>query len=316
MVGCVIVYDDKIIGEGYHRRFGGPHAEVNAINDVSDKNLLSRSTMYVTLEPCSHFGKTPPCADLVIKHQLRKVVICNVDPNPVVSGRGIERLKKAGIHVEIGLLENHGADLNKRFFTSIQKQRPYIVLKWAETLDGFIARENHDSKWISNQYSRQQVHKWRSEEDAIMVGTNTAKHDDPSLTVRDWAGRNPVRIFIDKKRTLGRNLKLYDGKAKTLCFTEMVGPDHPNVEYVYMQEITAELVLKELYAKGIQSLIVEGGSQLLKSFIDKNLWDEARVFVGQKTFGAGIGAPKVLSQHRSETYILEDRLTIYKNAHT
>ena len=182
MVGCVIVKDGKIIGEGHHEQYGGPHAEVNAVQAVKDQSLLPQSTAYVTLEPCSHFGKTPPCADLLVRHQVKRVVICNEDPNPLVAGQGIERLRNAGIEVEIGLLREEGRVLNRRFFTAFEKKRPYVILKWAQTTDGFVARENYDSKWISNTYSRQLVHKWRAEEDAILVGTNTARYDNPSLT--------------------------------------------------------------------------------------------------------------------------------------
>lgn len=313
MVGCVIVYEGKIIGEGYHRRYGGPHAEINAIDSVEDKSLLRNATMYVTLEPCSHFGKTPPCADAVIKHELKRVVICNVDPNPLVSGKGIERLKNAGIEVESGIMSAEGKELNRRFFTSYREKRPHIILKWAETSDGFIARENYDSKWISNQYSRQLVHKWRSEEDAIMVGTNTAKWDNPMLTVRDWEGRNPLRIVIDKRLALAPDLHLFNGEEKTLCFTETPKKGNPDVEYIYLPSVTNAFILNELHKRGIQSLIVEGGAKLLQSFIDHNLWDEARVFIGEKTFNSGIPAPGLNAGNKTERNIFNDRLTIYRN---
>lgn len=315
MVGCVIVCDDRIIGEGYHERYGSAHAEVNAINSVEDQSLLSKSTLYVNLEPCAHYGKTPPCADLIVKHQLSKVVISNEDPNPLVSGKGIERLKNSGIEVKTGVLKNTGKELNKRFFTSQLKMRPYLILKWAETKDGFIARENFDSKWISNPNSRQLVHKWRSEEDAIMVGTNTARHDNPLLTVRDWEGRNPVRVVIDKRLALDPKLNLFDGTVKTFCFTEIEnqGEGTPSVEYIYLPELTNGLMLNELSKRGIQSMIIEGGSKLLQTFIDLNLWDEARVFVGEKTFGSGISAPRLRTSEKTETKIFEDRLMIYTN---
>jgi diaminohydroxyphosphoribosylaminopyrimidine deaminase/5-amino-6-(5-phosphoribosylamino)uracil reductase len=202
MVGCIIVCEGKIIGEGFHQQYGGPHAEVNAIHSVKDKTLLKQSTVYVTLEPCAHYGKTPPCAKLLVEHLVKKVIISNVDPNPLVSGKGIEILRSAGIEVETGLLEQEGLELNKRFFKSIRENAPYIILKWAQTADGFIARDDFDSKWISNKISRKLVHKWRSEEDAILVGKNTAKYDNPTLNVRDWVGKDPLRIVIDHELVL------------------------------------------------------------------------------------------------------------------
>jgi len=195
MVGCVIVKNESIIGEGWHKQYGQAHAEVNAINEVSDKSLLTGADLYVTLEPCAHHGKTPPCANLVAQYAFRKVYICNVDPNPLVAGKGLEIIQKAGIQTETGILEEDGKRLNARFFTFMQQNRPYIILKWAETGDGFIARNDYSSKWISGNLSRQLVHKWRAEEDAIMVGTNTARYDNPALNVRDWTGTNPTRIL-------------------------------------------------------------------------------------------------------------------------
>jgi diaminohydroxyphosphoribosylaminopyrimidine deaminase / 5-amino-6-(5-phosphoribosylamino)uracil reductase len=221
MVGCVIVHQNKIIGEGYHQQYGGAHAEPNAINSVRDKDLLSQSTLYVTLEPCAHWGKTPPCANLLIEMKVRKVVIATKDANPEVGGKGIYLLKEAGIEVITGVLEDQARELNKRFFTSMEKQRPYVILKWAQTRDGFIARENFDSKWISNSYSRQLVHKWRSEEDAIMVGTQTARYDNPMLNVRDWTGRNPLRIVLDRHMSLKSELHLFDGSQPTLRYNQV-----------------------------------------------------------------------------------------------
>lgn len=314
MVGCVIVHNGKVIGEGYHHVYGGSHAEVNAIHSVQDPSVLYQSTMYVSLEPCTHFGKTPPCADLIVKHQLQRVVICNEDPNPLVAGRGIERMQKAGIHVESGLLKDQGQELNSRFFTSHLHHRPYIILKWAQTADGFIARENYDSKWISNSYSRQLVHKWRSEEDAIMVGFHTAHYDNPQLTVRDWVGRDPVRIFIDKQLSVALSSHLLDGSVKTLCFTERREKPTTTVNYIHLPEVNASQMVAELHKLGIQSVLIEGGRRLLQSFIDMELWDEARVFVGDQSFDAGISAPLLHGEKQSETKIFEDRLTIYKNS--
>lgn len=314
MVGCVIVHDQQIIGEGYHQAYGGPHAEVNAVADVTDKELLKESTVYVTLEPCSHFGKTPPCADLLVRHQVKKVVVCNEDPNPLVSGNGIKKLQESGIEVEVGILANKGDELNKRFFTSFIKKRPYVILKWAQTADGFVARENYDSKWISNQYSRQLVHKWRSEEDAILVGKNTAIYDNPALTTRDWEGKNPIRIVLDRKLELYPELNLFDGRVKTLVFTEATGQNKENLEFIQVKELTPGVILEELQKQKITSVIIEGGTQTLQSFIDANLWDEARVFTSQNKFEAGISAPDIKGELISQQDVLEDQLYIYKNS--
>jgi len=313
MVGCVIVHHDEIIGEGFHEQYGGPHAEVNAVADVTNKELLNEATVYVTLEPCSHYGKTPPCADLLVKHQVRKVVICNNDPNPLVAGKGILRLKEAGIEVEVGLLSEQGLELNRRFFTSFEKKRPYVILKWAQTADGFVARENYDSKWISNQYSRQMVHKWRSEEAAILVGKNTALYDNPSLTTRDWCGADPVRIVLDKKLELNRSMHLFDGSVKTYCFTTLEEVDSSNLEFIQVAEITPGVVLKELHNRRIQSIIIEGGSKTLQSFINANLWDEARVFTSATHFEKGIKAPDIEGNILSEQNVQQDQLRIIRN---
>ncbi|MGA0557557.1 bifunctional diaminohydroxyphosphoribosylaminopyrimidine deaminase/5-amino-6-(5-phosphoribosylamino)uracil reductase RibD [Larkinella sp. VNQ87] len=219
LVGCVIVYQNRIIGEGWHRQYGGPHAEVNAIRSVADEALLPESTVYVTLEPCSHFGKTPPCADLLIEKRVKKVVVCNDDPNPLVAGRGLAKLRAAGIEVETGLLTEEGRELNRRFFTFIEQQRPYLILKWAETADGFLAPTDFQPIPISSALSRQRVHQWRTEEDAFLIGTNTARYDNPQLNVRSWVGRNPVRIVIDKALQLPPSLHLFDGSQPTLVYT-------------------------------------------------------------------------------------------------
>jgi diaminohydroxyphosphoribosylaminopyrimidine deaminase/5-amino-6-(5-phosphoribosylamino)uracil reductase len=294
MVGCVIVCEDKIIGEGFHQQYGGPHAEVNAISSVKDKDLLRRSTVYVSLEPCAHFGKTPPCANLLVKHQVKKVVISNVDPNPLVAGKGINIIKNGGVEVETGLMEQEGADLNKRFFKSIEKKRPYVILKWAQTADGFIARENYDSKWISNDISRKLVHKWRAEEDAILVGKNTAMYDNPSLNVRDWVGKDPLRIVIDHELRLDRGLNLFDKTIPTICYSLRSSSKEDNLELVKLPApdfLTG--LLHDLHQRSIQSVIVEGGASTINSFIAAGLWDEARVFEAPVCFGAGIGAPRL-----------------------
>jgi len=311
-VGCVVVHDNRIIGEGWHQKFGEPHAEVNAINSVKDQSLLRESTVYVNLEPCSHFGKTPPCADLLVKHHVKKVVVCNLDSNPLVQGQGINKLKDAGIEVLTGVLEKEGRELNKRFFTFIEKQRPYIILKWAQTSDGFVAQNNFESKWISNEFSRQLVHRWRGEEDAVLVGTRTASHDDPELTVRDWTGRNPTRIVIDRFLRLNSHLKLFNKKEKTICYNVLKHEEHKNL---LLLRINEENFLKELvhdlFKRNIQSLIVEGGAQTLQLFIDANLWDEARLFTSTRTFGEGIGAPSLSGKLGAQQDVDSDRLEYF-----
>ncbi|HEY0653243.1 MAG TPA: bifunctional diaminohydroxyphosphoribosylaminopyrimidine deaminase/5-amino-6-(5-phosphoribosylamino)uracil reductase RibD [Chryseosolibacter sp.] len=314
LVGCVIEVDGRIIGEGYHRRYGEAHAEVNAVNSVADKSLLTEATVYVNLEPCAHYGKTPPCADLLIEHQVKKVVISNVDSNPLVGGKGIAKLVSAGIVVESGVLENEGRELNKRFFTYIEKKRPYVILKWAETSDGFIARENFDSKWISGEESRQLVHRWRAEEPAILVGTNTALHDDPQLNVRNWSGNDPVRVVIDKNGTLPKSLKLFDGQQRTIVYTTREISSQKNLEFVTLR--TDEFLkglLADLYSKALQSVIVEGGASTLCHFINNGMWDEARVFTSSTTFGKGIPAPALNAKVVMETKIAGDTLKIYRN---
>ncbi|HCX21108.1 MAG: riboflavin biosynthesis protein RibD [Flammeovirgaceae bacterium] len=313
MVGCVIVNRDRIIGEGYHQHYGGPHAEVNAITDVVDKEILKEATVYVTLEPCSHYGKTPPCADLLVKHQVKRVVICNEDPNPLVAGKGIQRLQDAGVIVEVGLLSEQGLEINRRFFTSFEKKRPYVILKWAQTADGFVARENYDSTWISNQYSRQMVHKWRSEEAAILVGKNTALYDNPSLTTRDWKGANPIRVVLDKNLELSKSLYLFDGSVMTYCFTALDAVNSSNLEYIKVPEMNPGIVLKELHDRRIQSIIIEGGSKTLQSFIETNLWDEVRVFTSQTLFEQGIKAPTIEGNLILEQEIQQDQLRILRN---
>ncbi len=315
MVGCVIVCQDKIIGEGYHQRYGEAHAEVNAINSVKNKELLSESTLYVNLEPCSHFGKTPPCADLIIKHQIKKVIVANLDTNPLVAGKGIQKLKNAGIEVQVGMMEKAGKNLNKRFFTFMNRMRPYIILKWAETADGYIAKENYDSKWISNSLSRRLVHKWRSEEDAVMVGTNTAFYDNPQLNVRDWTGRNPIRIVIDRNLRLPKHLHLFDSKQPTLCYNTIQTSISPHLEYIKIKEGNfIKQVIEDLYAKRIQSVLVEGGGALINSLLENDLWDEIRVFRGTTCFGQGIQAPQIRGILFEKVSIQDNDLLIFRRS--
>jgi diaminohydroxyphosphoribosylaminopyrimidine deaminase/5-amino-6-(5-phosphoribosylamino)uracil reductase len=308
LVGCVIVHDGRILGEGWHERYGEPHAEVNAVQHVQDQQLLRQSTVYVTLEPCAHFGNTPPCADMLVRVAVKRVVISNVDPNPLVAGKGIDKLKAAGIEVSIGLMQREGLDLNSRFFTMMQKERPYIILKWAQTADGFMARENHDSKWISNVYSRQLTHKWRTEEDAILVGTQTALRDNPRLTSRDWTGRHPTRVVIDRKMILSTDLHLFDGTAPTIRYNQFVNETRPDETCVMIaDENFIGGVLKDLYTRKIQSLLVEGGPTTLDHFISVGLWDEVRMFVAPVRFGKGLPAPRPVGRS-SEIDVVGDRL--------
>ena len=307
MVGCVIVYKSEIIGEGFTSAYGGNHAEVNAINSVKDKSLLNQATIYVTLEPCSHYGKTPPCSDLIIKHQIPNVVIGSLDDNPQVAGKGIEKLKNAGCKVLVGVLEKECKEHHKRFFTFHNKNRPYIILKWAETANGFIAPKTKDQRkpvWITNEYSRQLVHKWRSEEQAILVGANTVLQDNPSLTVRDWTGENPIRIVIDKENKLSKDFKVFNTEAKTIIIS---------IENINFNKNIAQQICGILFKNNINSVIIEGGAKTLQTFIDENLWDEARIFIGNIQFKNGVKAPRFSGTLISEDTLLNDFLKIYTN---
>jgi diaminohydroxyphosphoribosylaminopyrimidine deaminase/5-amino-6-(5-phosphoribosylamino)uracil reductase len=315
-VGCVIVHHHQIIGEGWHKKYGDAHAEVNAIESVQDKNLLKESTVYVNLEPCTHIGKTPPCADLLIKYAVRKVVVSNLDSNPLVSGNGIKKLRAAGIEVVTGILEKQGHELNKRFFTFMEKQRPYIILKWAETSDGFIARENFDSKWISNEYSRQLVHKWRAEEDAVLVGPTTARHDNPQLNVRDWSGRNPVRIVLDRFLRLSDSLHLFNRTQPTICYNVLKHEEHLNLSFIRIEEQNfIQHVMEDLYTRKIQSVVIEGGATTLQLFVEAGLWDEARVFVSDKSFGKGIQALRFRGNLMAQESVCNDTIRTYHPIH-
>ena len=305
MVGAVVVYDNRIIGEGFTSAYGGNHAEVNAINSVKDQALLNKSTLYVTLEPCSHFGKTPPCSDLIIKHKIHEVVIGCVDDNPEVAGKGIAKLRASGCNVTIGILESECKTHHKRFFTYHNKKRPYTILKWAESKDGFIAPISKDEQkpvWITNTYSRQLVHKWRSEEQAILVGTNTVLEDNPSLTVRDWTGENPIRVVLDKESKLNSNFNVFNDAAEAFRIT--------NREIDFNKPIAIQIA-DILYKKNINSIIIEGGSHTLQTFINEGLWDEARIFTGDVEFKDGLKAPDLKGKLISESRIKNDLLRIY-----
>lgn len=318
-VGAVIVCDGIIIGEGYTSAYGGAHAEVNAIQSVKDHDLLVKSTLYVTLEPCSHYGKTPPCARLIETKKIPKVYVGCVDTFSEVSGKGIDILRKAGCEVHVGVLEEECLDLHKRFLTFHNKQRPYIVLKWAETKDGFIdidrnviAKKDAQPTWISNELSKQLVHQMRGEEHAIMVGTHTALKDNPSLTTRTYGGVSPIRILIDRTLKVPTDYHLYNGEVKTFVFTEKEA-EHIHVVFQqidFSKDIIPQ-VLEVLCQEKIQSVMVEGGKQLLQSFIEANLWDEAKVFVGTSVFKKGVQAPKINREPNKILRIDHDLLKHY-----
>ena len=297
MVGAVIVCDDKIIGEGFHQRYGEAHAEVNAINAVQDKSLLKNSTIYVSLEPCSHFGKTPPCSDLIVEMGIPKVIIGCKDIHTKVSGKGIEKLIKAGIDVQIGILEKECRELNKRFFTFHERQRPYVILKWAQTKDGYLDKirdsEEQGVNWISAPETKALVHKWRSEEQSILVGRKTVQNDNPSLTVREFSGMNPIRIIIDSQLQLSEELNIFSDDAPTIIFNRSRNEVKGMIEWIKISETNTELILEELYKRNILSVFVEGGSRTLQYFIFGNVWDEARVIVGNTLFGEGTKAPTI-----------------------
>lgn len=348
MVGAVLVHNNRIIGEGWHQQYGQAHAEVNCIASVKEANkkLIAASVMYVSLEPCAHFGKTPPCTDLIIRYQISHVVIGCRDPFKEVDGRGIERLKAAGIKVELGILEKECKELNKRFFTFHQQQRPYIILKWAQTVDGFIAppppeggilvsglqKDNssvEDTKappaegfgearlLISNEYSNRLVHKWRSEEAAILVGTNTALADDPELTTRLWPGKSPVRLVVDMNLRLPASLKLFDGSIKTIVFNAVKQEEKENLLFYRLEKNKKFIpqLLEALYKLNIQSVLVEGGATLLQSFIDEGTWDEARIIEnGELSIGNGLTAPVLPGAVKMEEItLLSDNISIFKH---
>ena len=306
MVGCLITHKDKIIGEGFTSKYGGPHAEVNAINSVADKSLLKKATLYVTLEPCSHYGKTPPCADLIIKNNLLKVIIGIQDPNIEVSGRGIKKLENAGCEVLLGVLEDECRRHHERFLTFQEKHRPFIILKWAETKDGFIApgedwrRTKPEPYWISNSYARQRVHQWRSEQQAILVGTNTALEDNPRLDVRYWKGTSPLRIIIDKTLKLPMDFHIYDKSVRTIILTQVEDEtkfeEGIQYEIIDFEKNLAEETCRILFQNNIASVLIEGGALTLATFINAGLWDEARIITGDTIFDTGIKAPHIEGQ--------------------
>lgn len=318
MVGCVIVHDGVVIGEGWHRNYGGPHAEVNAIQSVSDKSLLSQSQLYVTLEPCSHFGKTPPCADLIVNSKIPKVTIACLDPNPLVAGKGVEKLKRAGIEVDLGMHQKEADYMNRRFFTFMEKKRPYIHLKWAMTADGFIDKlrmnDEKGSYRISGDAARRVSHKWRSEESAILVGSRTALVDNPELTSRFWPGKSPTCILIDPSLKVPVDAKLFHQDRLTLVYNRLIEKATANAQYIKIEgDDLLQEILNDLFERKIQSVLVEGGAQTLQSFINQNCWDEISVFQSNQTIGDGLKAPTFQSENAEIEIVGKDKLISFFN---
>lgn len=321
LVGCVIVHQNRIIGEGFHIRYGGAHAEVNAINSVRDRFLLKESTLYVSLEPCAHYGKTPPCTDLILKEKIGHVVVGAVDSCGKVDGRGIEKLKNSGVKVETAILEKECRWQNRRFFTFHEKKRPYIILKWAQSSDDFMGARRNESQygqpeWISNALSRQMVHKSRTCEAAILVGGRTALTDNPSLTARDWSGNQPLRIVIDKRGDLPIGLRIFDRITPTLVFTPLKPENLPNLEFIqidFKSEFIEQQILHHLFVRDIQSVIIEGGGATLNGFIRENLWDEAHIYRGNRFLLDGIEAPKIKGKIIAQENFDDDLLTVLVN---
>ena len=305
LVGCVIVHGDgpnaRIIGEGWHQHYGEAHAERNAILSVkpADNQLLPGSTAYVTLEPCSHVGKQPPCADLLIEKRVGRVVVCNLDPNPLVAGRGLQKLRDVGIVVETGVLEAEGRWLNRRFFTFMEQQRPYVILKWAETADGFIGGPDKQPVAITGPVAQRLNHRWRTEEDTILVGTTTALTDNPRLNARLWPGRNPTRLVLDRQQRLPASLDLFDGTQPTIRFTDEL-----------LRPFTLPQLLTDLYQRGFQSVIVEGGAATIQGFIDVDLWDEARIFRSLNRLANGTKSPAIREEVIDKQIVGADELRI------
>jgi diaminohydroxyphosphoribosylaminopyrimidine deaminase/5-amino-6-(5-phosphoribosylamino)uracil reductase len=321
MVGCVIAGENGIVGEGSHEAFGGSHAEVNALNSVENKASLKGTTLYVNLEPCDHHGKTPPCTDAIIASGIKKVVIGCIDPNPLVNGKGIEKLKANGIEVIVGAAERECIEVNKRYFTFYQRNRPFIILKWAQTSDGFIDKKRNSPSETPHKITEGEadmmVHLWRSQEQAIMVGTHTVIMDNPRLTARKTGSKTPVRVILDRELKIPTNYNVFDSSAPTIVFTEKPGGNH-GVEYINVNFDGSFItnLLKELYKKNIQSVIVEGGEKLIKSFVDKDLWDEAKVFYSAQKLGDGVKAPQFPFPSRGEIRIGDNTLSLYRNKHS
>ena len=304
LVGCVLVKNNEIIAEGWHKKAGAAHAEVNAIQKVTDKSILKNCTLYVNLEPCCHFGKTPPCADLIIEMGIQNVVIGCQDSNEKVSGKGVKKLIEGGCDVITGVLEKECKTLNQRFFTFHEQKRPYIILKWAESMDGFMAPKNSEKDyWLTHAHSRQRVHQWRSEEQAILLGSQTVLNDNPNLSTRLWYGKNPIRFAIDPNERIPKNSNLKNGKIKTFFLVDE-NSDRKNENTI----ISAEEILKSLYKKNIQSVIIEGGAKTLEFFIKNKIWDVARIFKTNKNLNDGLKSPKIDGELKRITRIQNDVL--------
>lgn len=320
IVGAVLVHNNRVIGEGYHTKYGEQHAEVNAINSVSasDSNKIQKSTLYVNLEPCSHHGQTPPCTNLILQSNIPRVVIANLDPFPDVNGKGVHMLQEKGVKVETGVMQDQGKAINKSFFTYHIKKRPYIILKWAQTKNGIFATKTPQQTWLTGKLAQRLVHRWRAREDAIMVGTETAAIDNPSLTCRLWTGENPTRVVCDNQLRLNRHLNLFDQNATTLVYTtsqETPQSSSGTVQYIHLdqKENFMEKVFDDFYEKGIQSILIEGGAKLLNSLIEANLWDEARVFLVNYYFSGGKSAPQLPVTTFYNHKIEEDDLLVFQN---
>lgn len=317
LVGCVIVHNGKIIGEGYHQEYGGPHAEVNAIKAVKNKELLNEATVYVSLEPCAHHGKTPPCADLLANHKVKRVVICNDDPFDMVDGEGVYKLKKAGIEVEKGILSSEGKELNRRFFTWVEKKRPFISLKWAQSKNGFIApkmQEEGEIFWITNSFSQTVAHKLRAENQAILIGRKTAEKDNPSLDTRRVEGPSPLRMVLDSDLKLNHKLKLMSDSKPTVVFNRIKTEKLGNKEWVKYDGNALYAINDYCLKNNIQNLMVEGGASLLLSYIDEGIWDEIHLFEGDVNIEDGIKGPSFPRLKALKSLNLQaDTYTIYRN---
>ncbi len=320
MVGSVIVHRGEVIGEGYHQEYGGPHAEVQAIASVADRRLLRDATLYVNLEPCAHHGKTPPCAHHIVENDIKRVVVGCMDPHSKVAGKGIDILRRSGCTVVTDILYEASRALNKRFFTFHEKQRPYVILKWAQTADGFIdILRGPDAEarptWITSEKLRLLVHKWRAEEAAIMTGTTTALLDNPHLNVRDWQGKQPTRVILDRTCRLPSTLHVFDNTQKTIIFNAITDKTIEQTTWVKIpfDDFVLSAIMNHLHAMKLQSVFIEGGRQLLQSVIDQNLWDEARVFSGEQTFDNGTPAPVINNISPSPILLGNERLFHYKN---
>ena len=315
LVGAVVVVENKIIAEGWHQKAGTAHAEVHALKQINDATA-KKATLYVNLEPCAHHGKTPPCSALVIARGIKKVVVGAVDPNPKVAGKGIAALRQAGIEVVVGVQEDACLELNKRFYWFHQHKRPYIILKWAESKDGFIAPEGQEKGsvfWISDSHSQQLAHRWRAEEHAILVGRKTAEQDNPMLTTRLWEGTNPIRILIDPENKIPNEAKCKNDAAPTLVFNCLVQKTEKNVSWVKVRKNTLlKDIMLRTYELGIQSILVEGGTQTIEAFMQQQLWNECRVIVGQKKLGKGIKAPVKPDGEKTEKMIVGDSLQLIR----